>query len=48
MGEGDVLLSKREEPENTDTLGSSKGKPQMCPKGIWEGSSKKVMQLQCL
>ena len=27
MGEGDVLLSDREEPGNVVTLGSSRGKP---------------------
>jgi len=41
----DGLLSKREGLGNTVTFGSSRGKPQICPKGIWENSSKKVTQL---
>ena len=40
-----MLLNDREELENTFTLGSSRKKPQVCPRGIWEGFSKNVMQL---
>lgn len=50
--EGDVLLSVREESENTNTLGSSRNIPVNCPKRIEEGTSQKVKrpiaQLQCL
>jgi len=42
MGEGDVLFINGEEPGNTLTLGRSWGKPQISPKGILEGSSKKI------
>jgi len=52
MGEGDVLLRNRKESGNSVALGSSEGKPQICPRRIWEGSSKEVMhlkaQLMCL
>jgi len=44
MGEGQVLLSGREEPGNTVNLRSSRGKPQICPRRFWEGSSKKAVQ----
>jgi len=43
--EEDVHLSNREEPGNTVTVESSRGKPQICPRGTLEGSSKKVRQL---
>jgi len=50
--EGDVLLSDWEEPTNTVTLGNIRGKPQICPRGTWEGSLKKTTwptaQLRCL
>ena len=46
MEEGDVLLSDREEPGNAVTLGSSKGEHQICPGGLWEGSSRNVMCLK--
>lgn len=49
---GDALLSDREEPGNTITLESRKGKPQIFPWWIWEGSSKNttwlIAQLKCL
>ena len=52
MGEGVVLLSDREEPGNTVSLGSSAGKTQICPRGIEESFSEKVTQiiaqLKCL
>ena len=42
----------REVRRNAVTLGGSKGKPQTCPGGIREGSSKKAMmpiaELKCL
>ena len=44
MEEGDVLLSDRE-PGNTVGLGSIGGKSQICPRGFWEDSSRKVMWL---
>ena len=51
MGEGDVL-GDREAHGNAVTLGGSKGKPQICPGCIREGSSKKairpVAKLKCL
>lgn len=43
--EGDVLLSDREEPGNTVTLESRRGKPQIFPRGIWEGSSENITWL---
>lgn len=43
--EGDELLGDKEEPGNTVTLGSIRGKSQICLSGIWESSSKKVMWL---
>lgn len=50
-GEGDVPLSATKEPRNAVTSGCSKGKPQICPRGLWEGFSKKVTwlidQLKC-
>jgi len=45
MGKGDVHLSDREEPGNSVTLGSSGGNPQIFPREIWEGSSKKMAWL---
>ena len=51
MEEGGVL-GDREACRNSVTLGGGKGKPQTCPGGIREGSSKKVMRpvakLKCL
>ena len=45
-GEGgrEVLLNDREGLRSTTTLGSIGRKPQICPKGMWESPSKKVMQ----
>ena len=43
MREGGVPLSDREEPGNTVTSGSSMEKPHICPRGLWEGSSGKVV-----
>ena len=52
LGEGDELLSYREEPENPVNLGSSGGKPHICLRGLWEGSYRKAVhlkaQLKCL
>lgn len=52
LWEGYIFLSDIEEPRSTVTLGSSRGKHQICPRGLWGGSSKKVMwmiaQLKCL
>ena len=51
MGVGGVL-GDREAHGNAVTLGGGKGKPQTCPGGIREGSSKKAMRpvakLKCL
>lgn len=51
MGEGGVL-GDREAHGNAVTLGGGKRKPQTCPGGIREGSSKKAMRpiakLKCL
>jgi len=51
MEEGSVL-GDREAHENAVTLGGGKGKPQIYPGGIREGSSKKAMRpvakLKCL
>ncbi len=45
-------LSDREVRGNAVTLGGSKGKPQICPGCIREGSSKKakrpIVKLKCL
>ena len=46
MREGGVPLSDREEPGNTVTSGSSMEKPHICPRGLWEGSSRKIMHLK--
>lgn len=52
VGEGDSLMSGREEQGNTVTLGSSRGIPQICYRGMWEGSSWMAVhpkaQLKCL
>ena len=52
MWEGDVLLWNRGESENAVALRSSGGKPQICPRGFGEGSSRKAVwskaQLKCL
>lgn len=44
-GEGDVLLSDREQPGDTKNVGSNRKIPVNYPKGIREGISKKVTQL---
>ena len=36
-GKGDELLSDKEKPGNTVTLGSKRGKPLICPRGFREG-----------
>lgn len=43
-GGREVLLNDREGLRSTTTLGSIGRKPQICPKGMWESPSKKVMQ----
>lgn len=52
MREGDVFLSDWEEPANTVTLGNIRGKPQICPREIWEDSLRKttwpIAQLRCM
>ena len=51
MGEGKVLLSGRKGLRSTVTLGSSRGRSQICHRGIWEDSSKRVVmpvtQMKC-
>jgi len=42
MGEENVLMSEREGLGNTITSGSSRKKPQICLRGMQEGSSKKA------
>ena len=44
-GEWVVLPSDGKEPGNTAAVGNSRGKPQICPRGIWDGSLKRVTQL---
>lgn len=51
LGERGVLVSDREELENTVTLRGNLVKPLFCPRHLWEGFSRKVMlpkaQLDC-
>lgn len=45
MGEWAVHPSDGEEPRNIATVGSNGGKLQICSRGIWDGSPKRVTQL---